>query len=230
MCFIRLLETMEECSEIYKSYDKRLETFKSWKHDFPKEKLARAGFIYTGEDDIVMCPFCRSEGFRWQAVDDPIADHLKWNPLCQFFDFDDIFFISRPPVYKDKITNASRLVTFKDWPIAMKQTPADLTKAGFFYTGFGDRIKCFHCGVEVKNLLPNDDIQERHASMSSKCLFLKNHTTESTLNCKICLNNVISLAFVPCRHLVSCIDCSIKLENCCICREKICGYFKVFIP
>lgn len=59
------------------SYQERIQTFKNWSADFPKHILAKAGFIYSGTDDIVICPFCQVEGFKWLKNDDPFVDHLK---------------------------------------------------------------------------------------------------------------------------------------------------------
>lgn len=226
---------MEEVREQYESYERRLETFKNWKSEFPTCKLAKAGFIYSGEDDIVICPFCQTEGFNWQQEDNPLEDHMDWNPYCIFFDIDDYHFIKRRgrgSIYFDKNTFDSRLETYKDWPISMVQKPNDLAKAGYFYTGCGDIIKCFHCGTSLKNLLPTDNVNQLHTAKYDKCEFLQMYSDKDesvNLNCKICMVNELSVLFMPCKHLACCMSCSLAIEECCICRKEISGYFKVYL-
>ena len=40
----------------------------------------------------------------------------------------------------------NRLKSFKEWPVSLTITPKELLEAGFFYTGFNDRVICFCCG------------------------------------------------------------------------------------
>ncbi|XP_044740157.1 baculoviral IAP repeat-containing protein 3-like [Chrysoperla carnea] len=73
------------------------------------------------------------------------------------------------PKYKRYCTEESRIATFKEWPRVMKQKPAELAEAGFFYTGRGDQTTCFHCGLGLKDWEENDDPWEQHARWFSKC-------------------------------------------------------------
>lgn len=219
---------------MYKTYEQRLKTFDFWTSTFPAVKLAKAGFIYSGENDVVVCPSCDVEGFNWLPEDDPLADHMKWSPTCEFFDNNETYFITRKrsAIYREKSSFESRLVTFQEWPIALKQQPQDLAMAGYFYTGRGDRIKCYYCGIEVKDLLPTDDIRQRHAATFDKCLnFLQQSEDQSRSNllCKVCWTKEISIVFMPCKHLASCVNCLMRIDNCCICRTVISGYIKVYI-
>ncbi|KAK3594451.1 hypothetical protein CHS0354_015450 [Potamilus streckersoni] len=50
---------------------------------------------------------------------------------------------------------------------------------------------------------------------------------ETTL-CKICLDNTISVVFLPCGHLVTCSDCAPAMRKCPICRTLIKGTVKIF--
>ena len=46
--------------------------------------------------------------------------------------------------------------------------------------------------------------------------------------CKICWSNQVGLVFLPCVHLVSCVNCSPKLKDCPFCRQFITGKIKTF--
>jgi len=42
-----------------------------------------------------------------------------------------------------------RLYTFMEYPGSAKQNPWELVKAGFYYTGYKDRVRCGRCGKQV---------------------------------------------------------------------------------
>lgn len=77
--------------------------------------------------------------------------------------------IAQFPTYK---LEAARLRTYNDWPKAMKQTPGQLSDAGFFYTKIGDRVVCFNCGMGLRAWDDEDDPWEEHAKFSPNCEYL----------------------------------------------------------
>lgn len=297
--------------------DARLQTYRTWPNaEISKTNLASAGFIYTGQDDVVICPFCQVEGYHWEADDNPMEDHRVWSPNCPFLGNNsesDISHSSRGnqdtcglygvevvpnsipldlqrlgiqkikgPHYQDKITLESRLETFQKWPKAIKQRPAELADAGFFYTGVGDQTLCFYCGGGLKDWEENDDPWEQHALWFSKCTFVnlkkgtdfvvkvknqnqpqaylpgtsgmetkelskepvvptetlsekcekislkEGHPTEQTL-CKICYKNELGVVFLPCGHIVACVDCAAALKTCAVCRKPLEATVRAFL-
>lgn len=68
-------------------YENRLRTFNDdWKLEFiTPEKMATAGFCYSGEKDRVRCTYCSKEFDNWQHGDDPQIEHRKYSPHCPFF-------------------------------------------------------------------------------------------------------------------------------------------------
>ena len=52
---------------------------------------------------------------------------------------------------------------------------------------------------------------------------------EDQRQCKICLNSVADVVFVPCGHLCSCISCAQSLRKCPICRVKIEKAIKTYL-
>jgi len=63
--------------------------------------------------------------------------------------------------------------TFKDWPPALRQQPADLSDAGFYYIGLSDQVKCFYCDGGLRNWVPEDDPWTEHARWFAKCGFVR---------------------------------------------------------
>lgn len=182
----------------------RLKSFNNWPVKYIKaEKLATAGYFYTGELDIVKCFSCGTETYKWMEGDDPMVDHKRQSPMCKFVrnipcgnvPTDVVSDVSiAPPESRDVCgpydlppdcrrsysTDSSakypeynfyeaRLRTFECWPTFFKQNPEQLALAGFYYTGIGDQVLCFCCGVGVKDWEPDDDPWEQHAIWYPNC-------------------------------------------------------------
>jgi len=79
---------------------------------------------------------------------------------------------SKGPSHPDQILFETRLATFENWPKSMRQKPADLASAGFYYVGIGDQTLCFYCGGGLKDWDNEDDPWEQHALWFPKCNFL----------------------------------------------------------
>lgn len=64
----------------------RLKTFANFPSSSPvsASTLARAGFLYTGEGDIVRCFSCHAAVDRWQYGDSAVGRHRKVSPNCRF--------------------------------------------------------------------------------------------------------------------------------------------------
>ena len=73
-------------TNVYSKYDDRYPTFHTWpkSHPIRPEAIARAGFIYTGHGDKVMCPWCNIKLIDWECFDIPMDEHRKHSPNCQF--------------------------------------------------------------------------------------------------------------------------------------------------
>ena len=67
------------CAKRYKSFD-------SWpKFLLPKkEDLAKAGFVYSGESDMVYCFCCGIYLRDWEPQDKPWTEHYKHSSKCVF--------------------------------------------------------------------------------------------------------------------------------------------------
>lgn len=77
------------------------------------------------------------------------------------------------PDYPEYVVERARLHTFDEWPSKMKQTPQQLSDAGFFYTQKDDRVICFCCGGGLRAWEEEDDPWEQHALYYGKCEYLQ---------------------------------------------------------
>ncbi|MBN3311398.1 BIRC3 protein, partial [Atractosteus spatula] len=130
----------------------RLRSFQRWPSYAPVSAadLAKAGFYFLGPGDKVRC-FCCGGGSA-DAVDGQI--------------------LSGQPVYPEMEAEDSRLTTFQNWPTGASVQPEVLARAGFFYTGHGDNVKCFYCDGGLRNWEPGDDPWQEHAKWFPRCEFL----------------------------------------------------------
>ncbi|XP_056016370.1 uncharacterized protein LOC125674089 isoform X2 [Ostrea edulis] len=80
----------------------------------------------------------------------------------------------RPMVVKhpEYANRSTRLASYANFPRHMKQHPADMTDAGFYYAGFGDCCRCYHCGIGLRNWDPEDNPWIEHARWSSECPYI----------------------------------------------------------
>lgn len=67
------------------------------------------------------------------------------------------------------------------------------------------------------------------SSVSSKAATEEALELRRLLTCKVCLEELVCITFVPCGHLVSCAVCAPALHECPICRKAIRGTVKTLM-
>ncbi|NWS37149.1 BIR7B protein, partial [Probosciger aterrimus] len=247
--------------------------------------LAKAGFFFVGPRDEVQCFCCGGVLKEWEPGDCPVAEHLKFFPSCAFIrgeavgnqempplqesaDTVDGQFVSllqgmdseeaalpNGPKYPEMVTEEARALTFQNSPQYADLRAEALARAGFFYPGQGDALKCFYCNGSVRNWTSRSDPWREHAKWFPECEFLlrargrdfinyiqESSKASSTLSteeqlrclkeekmCKVCLDKDVSVVFVPCGHLVACRECALSLRLCPICRAVIQGSVRTYM-
>ncbi|KAM6340613.1 baculoviral IAP repeat-containing protein 7 isoform 2-T2 [Alca torda] len=164
--------------------------------------LVKAGFFFVGPRDEVQCFCCGGVLKDWRPGDCPVLEHLKFFPSCKFiggedvgnqemlplqeiFDTVDGQFLSllqgidsedtalaNEPEYPEMVTEEMRLSTFRNWPRYTDMRPEQLARAGFFYTGQDDVVRCFYCDGGVRNWSFSDDPWREHAKWYPGCEFV----------------------------------------------------------
>jgi hypothetical protein len=74
------------------------------------------------------------------------------------------------PIFTDY---EKRLETFATWPSSLKQTPEEMSEAGFFYTGQNDRAVCYYCGGGLNAWNQTDVPAEEHAIWFNRCRYIR---------------------------------------------------------
>ncbi|XP_031136007.1 E3 ubiquitin-protein ligase XIAP [Sander lucioperca] len=84
----------------------------------------------------------------------------------------------------------SRLDSFRGSSLAQQVSAERLARAGFYFTGHADRVRCFSCKKTVENWCRGDTPVERHIEVSPSCRFLScTHRTNFNPSCDTRLTN-----------------------------------------
>lgn len=73
-----------------------------------------------------------------------------------------------------------RISTFARFPTS-GVTERSLARAGWFYTGVGDRVQCFKCNVTAEGWQAGDCPTEKHRQLSPSCSFIQSLPSTSNL-------------------------------------------------
>ena len=68
---------------------------------------------------------------------------------------------------------SKRLESFTDWPTRSYARPEKLAKAGLYYLGIADRVKCAFCNGILRNWEPRDEPKMEHRKLFPNCAFLR---------------------------------------------------------
>ncbi|XP_048240043.1 baculoviral IAP repeat-containing protein 7-like [Haliotis rufescens] len=192
--------------------------FSSFDANWPRQNtpdprdLSRAGFYFTGTVDRVQCVFCRGILRNWDEDDVPMEEHRRHFPMCPYVMGLDVGNVPDPaaiisanrtsefmnvtqpaavvsdaslgivtdrPRHPQYAVEASRVSSFRNWPSGKEQTPQMLAKAGFFYAGFGDSVKCFFCDGGLRTWERGDDPWAEHARWFPQCPYVRQVKGES---------------------------------------------------
>lgn len=59
-------------------------------------------------------------------------------------------------------------------------------------------------------------------------LLEENRQLRDQMTCKICMDKDACIVFLPCGHMVSCVECAHALRKCAVCRTLIQGTVKAY--
>ncbi|XP_030001254.1 E3 ubiquitin-protein ligase XIAP [Sphaeramia orbicularis] len=79
-------EWEDDHADDFSQMNSRLDSFRgsSLAQQVPAERLARAGFYFTGDADRVRCFSCKKTVENWCRGDTPVERHKEVSPLCTF--------------------------------------------------------------------------------------------------------------------------------------------------
>lgn len=228
------------------TFEGRLDSFQNRTHPISREVLARAGFYSTGERDRVVCFKCGGGLKDWQSNEDPWEEHAKHYPGCSYLlaekgqEFVNSVQLRNP---KGRSPNASSENGFSREERASNVMQSEIAQKAV-EMGF-DPIKVERTILEkirqtskgystVEDLIhdlsnkvcDNDSDMLQEAQSEDPLKKLEKLQREKL--CKVCMDNDISIVFIPCGHLVTCKKCSDSVEKCPICCADIIQKIKTY--
>ncbi|XP_006907571.1 baculoviral IAP repeat-containing protein 3 [Pteropus alecto] len=66
-----------------------------------------------------------------------------------------------------------RMSTYSFFPTGVPVSERSLARAGFYYTGVNDKVKCFCCGLMLDNWKQGDNPIEKHKKLYPSCSFVQ---------------------------------------------------------
>jgi len=116
----------------------------------------------------------------------------------------------------------ARIKTFEDFESHKMSSHCTFIKLNFPKQVRTNRRKCFGLIVETYQKVVKF-LQDNVGSCPSKDQFQRD------LSCKICLVDLAQYVYLPCGHLVVCLECSTTQHTCPLCRKEIISILKVFV-
>lgn len=132
-------------------------------------RCALAGFVYTGYSDQVLCRSCNTSISEWTEHDDPWEKHITSAPNCKYVE----------TLKKHELIDLTdqdlltKITSFELAPRNLRKIRGRFALAGFFYTGQGDRVKCYSCGFNQANWPDETDPWQEHLENSPDCRYVK---------------------------------------------------------
>ncbi|CAG2244792.1 unnamed protein product [Mytilus edulis] len=170
--------------------------------------------------------FCGGGLRDWEPVDQPWIEHAHWYPECPFgrqCEGDDSDF-------KDIQRNRNLLIALTEQNNQNPDLTSDQINSTITNDGFSSHqavTSVLELGFEkglIKKAYDLLQLAGRRASIRS--LKEENQNLRDQQTCKICLQEPVSIAFLPCGHLATCNNCAPMLRRCPICRTFIKGTIK----
>ncbi|XP_078492411.1 zinc finger protein [Ciona intestinalis] len=280
----RELELMFPCQHPVNSHmrhnDSRVVTFDSrWpknKTQATVQQIAKAGFFYLGDRDRVKCWYCNGGLQNWDPDDEPWTEHAKWFPTCEFLirskgpDFVHHMVslypnLPRPILQTARGANGNQSSGTSSAPVIIDpQAEKRKLREKLNLEMERDIVKCVKdMGFELKNIrlcvkrkLEKENIGFSSAQQLIDEIFKLNldeeveeedldletdpkepaamETEDLTMSmqdrllelqnerkCKICVDKLSDIVFVPCGHLCVCQACKSKVTRCPICKSKV---------
>merc|ERR1712223_1482880 len=84
-------------------------------------------------------------------------------------------------------------------------------------------------GPQVEPNVAKSVAGDKNVAESSEDLELENRRLKDQRTCKICMDREIGVVFLPCGHLISCVQCAPALKDCPLCRQPIHGTVKTYM-
>ncbi|KYN06122.1 Apoptosis inhibitor IAP [Cyphomyrmex costatus] len=197
----------------YSEYSARLASYDKWPKALSqsKEELAIAGFYYSGSGDETLCYYCGGGLMDWEPFDDPWIEHAKWFDKCLYL-----------LVMKGKefVHNTAKKTHIETITSAVDKLLEKLEEDSNEIIGNGNTqnsVNSEETNTEASIVSGKDSTEQKSVQIQSD----KPHNKDYATLCKICFNRELQVAFIPCGHVLACVECANNMQVCGVCRKDI---------
>lgn len=148
-----------------------------------KNEVANAGLYFAYDRDseqfVFRCYHCDIglgvEDYKYKNL---IQEHAKGSAYCAYIinligqDLVDMYVSNMPQKCPHFQSQKARQSSYIGWPIESIIHASKLVKAGFYWTGEDDCVRCFHCDVGAHSWEVGDDPFEEHVELNSNCPYI----------------------------------------------------------
>ncbi|GFY03445.1 baculoviral IAP repeat-containing protein 7-A [Trichonephila clavipes] len=192
--------------------------------------------------DVVTFYCCNGSLGNWKTNDDPLTEHEKFFPHCEYVDLIKIGLNNEAEcLLKNEVLReaceifstlkvqkvAASSNTGQREEVAPSSNTGQREVAASSNTGQREEVAASsNTGQREKFAASNNTGQRENCNTAQR----ENYNTgaKNTIICKICMNDEMNVVFQPCSHFISCHICATKIFDCPLCRNPVTHKIKVF--
>ncbi|KAH9508098.1 hypothetical protein Btru_052846 [Bulinus truncatus] len=240
----------------YAMLSKRIKTFKSCARIQRQrlQELAEAGFYYVDRGGYIRCFYCGGRCPYWEDDNDIWVEHARWFPECAYLrqqmgqEFVDVVQELNKTILLNacclldsknqiKCDPAVRVLVDMGYPleevITVAEKNGNILSADLIYQKLTDgNIKRNQTTTKTSDLYgegPESGASVASDSENLRKLKQRNNELRQLTMCKICMEKEVAVVFLPCGHLVCCVNCAAAEVKCPVCRSPVKGIVRAFI-
>uniref|UniRef100_A0A182YU48 RING-type domain-containing protein n=2 Tax=Biomphalaria glabrata TaxID=6526 RepID=A0A182YU48_BIOGL len=217
--------------KVYNNETNRLRTYVNYPADAEQYGtiLAANGFVYTGNGigDQTTCFYCMKSHENWRYTDDIESIHIGMSPTCLMALCLKCGNVPISTLKKQNPFSMPRrlfsIPTNNEHPPTESRRNVRLNRIspireiGENFARFHEASSSAHETDQAGGLQVSDHFAEENISH----LQADNLSRTLQLQCKVCGSNEVQVLFQPCRHIVTCEECSRVQETCIKCGKDI---------
>jgi hypothetical protein len=112
---------------------------------------------------------------------------------------------------------------------AIKEEGNILSADGIYEKLVTGNIKKISSGINESELQRNGENFSPDDVEKIRSLKEQNNRLRDLTLCKICMDKEVTVVFLPCGHLVTCMDCASAMKDCPVCRKHVTGLVRAFM-
>lgn len=220
----------------FTTVESRLDSFSSWPLHIKlrPNALSDAGFYYTGTGDRTVCFQCGGGLKDWEENDDPWKEHARYFSKCTYLiqkkgrDFIDEVLgkTAKPqlatslPVQQQPMGTTPTTSSSVENTVTPEWSVSDVGSSGSSGYSSGGSFLDEGCSSQESTQESTQDCKREKSDAK---------LINDQRACKICYSEEVGVVFLPCGHLVACVNCAPSLKTCAVCRKPFSATVRAYL-